>query len=61
LGYYLARKYVASDDQDEKDAIALYFMSISEGYAGELVGGDDDGAKQEAIDFVNECLDDEEE
>jgi hypothetical protein len=56
LVYYLARKYVKSGDQGEKDAIALYFLDTSGRYAGELVGGDGDDDEQEAIDFVRECL-----
>ncbi|MDR1906679.1 MAG: hypothetical protein LBQ03_00415 [Puniceicoccales bacterium] len=56
---YLASIYNTSD-QDTKDAIALYFVDTSERYAGELAGGDDDEAEQEAIDFVNKCLVDEE-
>lgn len=59
LVYHLAQKYAESKDQNEKDVIVLYFMSVAECYAGELVGGDDDDAEQGAIDFVNECLVDE--
>ena len=60
LVYHLAKMYVKSDNQNTKDAIALYFVDTAERYAGELAGGDDEGAEQDAIDFVNECLVDEE-
>jgi hypothetical protein len=60
LVYHLAQKYVENDNQDAKDAIALYFLSVSECYAGELAGGDDDDTEQKTIDFVKECLVNEE-
>ncbi|MDR0740799.1 MAG: hypothetical protein LBF34_03765, partial [Puniceicoccales bacterium] len=60
LVYHLAEMYAKTNDQPTKDAIALYFVVTSSSYAGELAGGDDDDAEQEAIDFVNECLIDEE-
>jgi hypothetical protein len=55
LVYYLAQRYAASSDEDEKDVITLYFISTSECYSDELFGDDED-AEQRAIDFVNECL-----
>jgi hypothetical protein len=59
LVYHLAQRHAQSDDQNEKDAIALYFLGIAECYSGELAGGDNEDAEQEAIDFVKECLVDE--
>jgi hypothetical protein len=61
LVYHLAEMYAETTDQNTRDAIALYFVDTAERCAGELAGGDDDMAEQEAIDFVNECLVDEEE
>jgi hypothetical protein len=58
LVYYWAGIYETAN-QDTKDAITLYFVDTAERYAGELAGGDDEDAEQEAIDFVNECLVDE--
>jgi hypothetical protein len=58
LVYYLAQRY-ASSSQVDKDAIALYFVDTSGRYSGELAGGDDDEAEQNAIDFVKECLGDQ--
>jgi hypothetical protein len=55
LIYYLAEMYKTAD-QNTKDAIALYFLDTSGRCAGELAGGDDEDAEQEAIDFTCKCL-----
>jgi hypothetical protein len=60
LVYHLAEMYTKTNDQNTKDAIALFFVVTSSSYAGELAGGDNDDTEQEAIDFVCECLVNEE-
>jgi hypothetical protein len=60
LVYHLAKIYDKTTDQDKKDVIALYFVNTSGCCVGELAGGDDNDAEQDAIEFVDECLIDEE-
>jgi hypothetical protein len=56
---YLASIYNTSD-QITKDAIALYFTETS-GCRMDELAGDNDKAKEEAMDFIKKCLADEEE
>jgi hypothetical protein len=58
LVYQLAEMYKTAD-QDTKDAIVLYFLDFRECYADGTIDGCDD-AEREAINFINECLVNEE-
>jgi hypothetical protein len=58
LVYRLAKMYKTAN-QNTKDAIALYLVGTADSYAGELAGGDDDDAEQNAIDFARQCMVDE--